>query len=217
MTSRALGLVCVFVLACEPVHGDRNSVDGGGSGGARDSGAALDADTALDGGTGGGTVKPEWVSGTRLRARFMTSSDGAKAFYGWYDTQLRVNCSVMLAGDGQQRCLPSTAAFLSSYFADAACTTQLAQVSLTDTVSCALTLVRAVEQVQRCSDFGFADSRIRLYSISSAFSGTVYQRSGTSCSAYTDMTQFPYTTWRFYRVGAEIPASTYAAITIATE
>lgn len=59
-----------------------------------------------DGGDAG--PKPGWSSGTRLRARVVSGSDGAKNFVGWYDSMRKENCSFRLTseGNGALRCLP---------------------------------------------------------------------------------------------------------------
>ena len=49
------------------------------------------------------------VSGSRLKARYASTPDGAKVFMGWYDSQLNEKCTFMLAEDGNMRCLPSAA------------------------------------------------------------------------------------------------------------
>src|SRR5262245_38288793 len=40
------------------------------------------------------------LSGTRLRAKVMTSADGAREFIGWYDNVRAEPCSFELAADG---------------------------------------------------------------------------------------------------------------------
>ncbi len=46
------------------------------------------------------------VSGSRLKARYASTPDGAKVFMGWYDSQLNEKCTFRLAEDGRMRCLP---------------------------------------------------------------------------------------------------------------
>jgi hypothetical protein len=78
------------------------------------------------------------TSGTRIAARFTTttstSADGAqqvtKYFAGWFDTQRNEPCSVMLASDGQQRCMPEAAFVNGDAFSDAACTKPVIEVDL---------------------------------------------------------------------------------------
>jgi len=189
--------------------GGTNSNDGGGTSG-NDGGGTNSND-------GGGTITPDWVSGTRLRARVQTSADGAKAFYGWYDSQLHVNCNPAVAGDGQERCLPATQINITdSFYADTGCTIRLGWSLLTYTGACSTTLGLRQEQTSVCGEYGLPTFQTHLYAVTT-FAGTVYSKSGTSCTANTNTTQYPYTTYAFYQVGAEQPPTTYAAITITTE
>lgn len=65
-----------------------------------------------------------WTSGSRLRARVWRSPDGARAFIGWHDLQLGVDCTLELAADGVIRCLPVTTNGAIAYL-DATCTTPI--------------------------------------------------------------------------------------------
>jgi hypothetical protein len=61
-------------------------------------------------------------TGHRLSTRQLVSDDGARQRIGWYDNVLGVPCTVGIAADGKQRCVPegavdSTALFL--FFTDA--------------------------------------------------------------------------------------------------
>jgi hypothetical protein len=60
-------------------------------------------------------------SGTRLKARKLTSPDGASQFLGWWDDELKIRCE---GNDG--RCMPASGSRVgvdAQHFADAACTT----------------------------------------------------------------------------------------------
>jgi hypothetical protein len=51
--------------------------------------------------------------GSRLKARWLEAPGGLRQFSGWYDSQLQLHCSFLIAADGELRCLPvgiSTAA-----------------------------------------------------------------------------------------------------------
>ncbi len=63
------------------------------------------------------------VSGSRLKARFMTAEGGARQFQGWHDSELDVDCSVF--GD-EMRCYPDASS--TGLFADATCDTPLVNV-----------------------------------------------------------------------------------------
>jgi hypothetical protein len=80
----------------------------------------------------GAAGKDQAASGTRLHAKYLTASDGARVFVGWHDTQLNQDCAFATASDGQTRCLPGvplltpqqtypTATGALLLFADAAC------------------------------------------------------------------------------------------------
>lgn len=85
-----------------------NAMGGGGAGGAGEGGAP------------GGS----YVSGSRLKARTLVAGDGARSPAGWFDSQLRTECSFIVLADGSTRCAPSFSAPL--YYADDACTQKLA-------------------------------------------------------------------------------------------
>jgi hypothetical protein len=194
------------------VGGGGNGVGGvGGSVGGGNAGAPGNGVGSLGGSVGGGPVGTDWVSGTRLRARVLTTADGAKSQWGWYDTQLGINCFIATAGDGQQRCLPQTYAAVGTYFADSACTTQLAWIPTSYATACAPTLGYWAETTNSCSEYGAPASRTHLYSLGAVYTGTVYYAAPTGCSptAPTGAT--------FYQVGAETPPTTYVAATITTE
>jgi hypothetical protein len=187
--------------------------DGGGHGGGG-SGSGTDSGTG-DG--GGGTVTPDWVSGSRLRARVQTSPDGAKAMIGWYDSQLRINCAAQTAADGQTRCLPLTSISVGSFFSDTGCTASLGQLPKSFNGACAATLAQFYDPVLVCGDYGYPTYKMHFYPVDGVFTDTVFSRSGSSCIPNTDKTKFPYDTYTFYQLGAEVAPSTYVAFTSSTE
>jgi hypothetical protein len=46
------------------------------------------------------------ASGTRIKARMLSTADGAKMRVGWFDSSLGMPCSFAHAGDGKLRCIP---------------------------------------------------------------------------------------------------------------
>src|SRR5262245_38703833 len=105
--------VGVSVVACSspepgalPPYVD--PTDDGGSGGdggsgARD-GALIDEGGGQgDSGDGGNSVRPLHVSGTRLKARFIETTDGTTRFAGWRDSQRNEKCAFSNAPDGKVR------------------------------------------------------------------------------------------------------------------
>lgn len=57
-------------------------------------------------GPAGSPGKDSTVSGSRLRAVYRKTEDGAREAIGWFDTKLNVRCSFSTATDMQTRCLP---------------------------------------------------------------------------------------------------------------
>lgn len=73
-----------------------------------------------------GSVQNEmrlYKSGSRIKAKVMTTEDGAQAFMGWYDTVLEIDCSMgLVADDGNSRCLPIyLIVYDMGYFSDSGC------------------------------------------------------------------------------------------------
>lgn len=63
------------------------------------------------------------VSGTRLRAVWLSAEDGSRERVAgrWFDTELDQECAFALASDGVLRCLPAAGAAVSAYYSDATC------------------------------------------------------------------------------------------------
>lgn len=59
-----------------------------------------------DQGEAGKDFRLEDVSGTRLKARYASTADGAKVFVTWFDEKLNIQCDFIEAEDGKTRCLP---------------------------------------------------------------------------------------------------------------
>src|SRR5207248_753257 len=68
--------------------------DGGGAG--RDGGGA---------GLDGSSVFTR-SEGTRLKAHWTKGPDGATAFHGWYDSQVKTDCTFMVSAGDELHCLP---------------------------------------------------------------------------------------------------------------
>ncbi len=79
------------------------------------------------GGNGGSSQGLGYENGTRLRARVVSTDDGARQFVGWRDTELEFDCAFNVAEDGARRCLPTVlidpTLSPDTYFADAGCST----------------------------------------------------------------------------------------------
>jgi hypothetical protein len=188
--------------------GDATGVDG--SGGTRADSSLLDR-----------IVNPvpdadaQTTSGSRLKARYITTADGAKQFYGWRDIQRNEDCSFMTAGDGQNRCLPYWAtpapATVGVYWADAACSQPLAYVAKSTGGSCGATSV-PIFGVK--GDTSICPMGYRFYGIGAKSTATtIYSGTATACTGSTT----PTTSYDFYTVNAEIPPTAFVAGSFVTD
>ncbi|MFN0250031.1 MAG: hypothetical protein ACKV2T_24320 [Kofleriaceae bacterium] len=185
-------MMIVALSACtqDPTLGTDGGDGSGGGGG---------------GGGGGGEVDPLDIakSGSRIKKKVLSSSDGAKSLHGWFDSQRDEDCTWQVASDGMTRCTPTAVAW-GGYFADASCTTPAgyywanctppAYISVTNTTACPANTTTGPTLYMRGAPIS-----------------TVYSKSGTSCVA---LTAFGYPAWA---AGAVVPATTFQAATIAVE
>ena len=205
-----LGISIVFA-ACGNMGGNDNGgganggTGGGASGGSGGGGTGGTGGGGGTGGSGGGTgAPPDYVSGSRIKARVLSTADGAKAFAGYYDSSLAMPCSFNHAADDTLRCLPTNVAYVASYFSDLGCGTPLAYT----TAGCAPVYAQKAE-TGSCVDIGYysTNARQRIYSVAGAYGAAmVWVGSPGSCS----MTATP-TTLTLYNIGSEVAASTFAA------
>ena len=145
--------------------GQRRGTGGaGGSGGAGGNGGS--------GGAGGSGGEPDYVSGSRIKARTISTADGAKAFAGFYDTNLSLPCSFNRATDDSLRCLPAVTAYAGTYWGDSNCSTTPLAYSL----GCVSTYASRAESTSTCVDVGGYTNyaRTHIYSVGNTFAGTVY-------------------------------------------
>lgn len=138
--------------------------------------------------------------GSRLKARYYVSDDGARQFAVWFDTHRGEECSFQMAADGKRRCMPIARVGGGSWYADSACSQPLG----TDSYGCTSTGYGFVAQ----STGACTDATIRIYPIVSAFSGTFYFRNNGVCTAYAGSVS------GLVRFGAEIPATSFVAATL---
>lgn len=139
-------------------------------------GSVSDSGPGDGGSPDGSTSAPGWVSGTRLRAHVVTSSDGAKGATGvWRDTMRQEDCAFRGAVDGKLRCLPVVDAgnVSSQYFSDAQCTTPYVETVKGCTPKYAV----------RYETFGACPtSRVRIFQVGTGIANpTVYVKSGNQC------------------------------------
>ncbi len=128
-----------------------------------------------------------WASGSRIQLVTATGTDGARAMVGWHDAQLGVDCAMTMANDGVMRCVPTILGYISSYYADAACT-------------------QALTIAEGCTAPAYAVSTTcggGYFAVGASYSGPIYVSTSGTCQATT--LSLP-----MYEVGAPVPASTFA-------
>jgi len=145
-------------------------------------------------------------SGTRLKTQRYVGSDGSSQFIGFFDSQLSVAYTFVVAVDGKTRCVPagSAVAVVSTGYADSACTQPVAALGS----ACAVPKY-AIEGV---GSAGCPNTpEVQVYNAGSAYSGTVYDLVGGKCDALTSAETTGYT---FYNLGSTVAASTFVEATI---
>ena len=157
---------------------------------------------------------PDWVSGTRIRARVQTTPDGAKAHLGWHDSMLNVDCGFQRAADDTERCLPAGGANIGgSFWGDAACSVPLASGS----PGCATPTYATNELTTTCLAVNGYETpyRYHVYGSLVAYAGANFwigAGGATGCTQYANSASYA-----FFTYGAEVPASTFAPGNIVTE
>ena len=114
------------------------------------------------------------TSGSRLRVRSYTTTDGTHEIVGWYDNVLAANCSFLRAPDGTTRCLPDLPYVRDTVYLDAACTN--AAYKLTDTQCDPIPHYTLLSATAACST-----PSIIAIGTPATFPATVYRKNGTSC------------------------------------
>lgn len=185
----AIGLV--FVAAC-------GGGAAAGSDGAPD-GARVDAHPPADAAADAPPQHAEWTSGTRLRARVQSSPDGARAWVGWHDATLDLDCARYVTSDGS-RCLPDGGAMVIPYYSDASCSTPVAR---TDDVICSTYAVA----LSRPGRSGIA----YVWSTAGQYSGQTYAIVGASCMSATPPAGL------LCRLSAGVAISTFATLSETVE
>jgi hypothetical protein len=140
-------------------------------------------------------------SGSRLKTQRMVGTDGSSQFVGFYDSQLAVACSFVVAADGKTRCVPSgsAVAVVTSGYADSGCTQPRAAIGSTCT-----TPKYAIEGVGTAGCPNTPE--VQTYSVGSLFSGTVYDSVAGKCDMLNGSETAGYA---FYSLGAMVPASSF--------
>lgn len=199
MMKSACRYVCVWIgmaaLGCAQSPGGPGAVTGvGGGGGEVSNGSGGTTQTGEGGGGAGGgsvgsgaggsgttTQTTSAISGSRLKAYWLTTSDGAQQFdYLWRDTQLNIDCSIGMAPDGQYRCLPTALGGIGTYFSDSGCSTPLMVAAFT--CSAASPQPPPYISVSQSTGTGCSTTtKTTIYNTGSPYTGGVYSGTSTSC------------------------------------
>lgn len=153
---------------------------------------------------------PTQRSGERIKARWLVGADGSRQFVGWYDSELDVECSYVLAEDGQTRCVPvgpSTGSILMLY-SDAGCTSQVVgieSVCYSSAPKYAISVEGAVCPV--------TSGALRLGAEIDPAATPVYDGSPGSCSVANNLDTNDY---NFY-VATPVPSADFVAAQVVTE
>lgn len=150
------------------------------------------------------------VSGTRLKAKYITGDDGSKAYLPgvWYDSERQEDCTFVRAADGQQRCLPTanTVTISPTYFSDVICTHPIASAP----TGCTPQYVVSYDAAS-CSG---ADSlTYHLHAISVAMNlATLYSKGPGGCTGSAAPAGYKY-----YAPQGEVPAASFVGGTVKTD
>lgn len=200
LRSTVAGLFC-FVVACQSAGetgGDGWGEDLGKSDGTGDTGGEGSGDT--------GGVGPEYQSGSRIRARTLSTPDGARQFLGWWDMELGIACGFSDSGDGITRCLPQDVMWAFYDYADAGCTQLLAsRTSCAEPVPPFIVVSELACQIyvpQHYYETGTEFTAATIYSRYAA--GECKPRNRAEGQSY-------------YRAGAEQPLSSFQTMTESVE
>jgi hypothetical protein len=213
---RKLLVALVFLSACAGMpNGNGNNDNGGGPGAGNGDGGGVGGGGGGggDGGSSGVSDEQQYLSGSRIRARVLSTPDGAQQFVGWHDNMLNIDCSFLPAPDSTLRCLPAgTIASAASYYSDmhctspvglltsdAGCTPAYAQVTATTSASCGATYFNSIVY--------------HYFPVTGPYGGTLWAKSGANCV----MTTLAVPTWSVWTLGAEVSYSQYASGTISTQ
>jgi hypothetical protein len=145
------------------------------------------------------------VSGTRLKAKYRSGSDGSKGYIPslWYDSQRQEDCAFAVAGDGVERCIPSGLSVVA--FSDAACTQAIAM----DSTGCVTKYAIQRDRPAGCNTVG----PTRIFELGAKSTATnIYLQAGTQCIS----TMAPAGS-ALYAVGAEVPPTAFLEGTIKTD
>lgn len=166
------------------------------------------------------------TSGTRLKAKYVTGSDGSQIFDPevLHDTQLGVDCKFHLAADDTVRCLPIVEPEgvrgdgLANFYTDAACTQGLIWLQ-GPPAGCTLTPPKYVHRYGPAPYCGAGPdgNSLRIFEVGALLGrppGPLYQLNGSGqCVGTVSPTE---QSWVAYALDAELPPSAFVAGTMGT-
>jgi len=150
------------------------------------------------------------LSGTRLKARYYQSGDGARQFIGWFDSQRNVPCLFCMADS--LRCLPAVSVQSRDAFADGACSQSALPAAVPPCTNPAPTEM-TVFRPQTLAALTCA-SDIRAVSVGALVpppTPIFFKDADGGCM------QSASNPFGFYPVTGEIPLTDYAAATVMTD
>jgi len=144
--------------------------------------------------------------GARLRARVLVADDGAREQLDLVDTQRNARCVSDTENDVQSdyACTPSERAYDYAYYSDSGCTTEAAFYTGYTQSRCN----RPPGIILRLQP-----APVVYYEVGALLTSPVYQRS-PSCTQYLPPASLAST---FYALGAVVPRSSFAPLTVARE
>lgn len=177
---------------------------------------------------GGTDERALYQSGSRIKAKIYSTSDGAKSFAYWYDTQLDVACSFYPDPQGVTRCLPSIIYSLdvsgskgdlkwTGWFQDAACKKRLLPFATRSSpTACPHGVIPRWAKTCKVSECGVSAS-CQLFEVGEVFSGSTYfvMNDKNQCVEFPDPMEWPNDAAAL--VGSEVSFSLFQEATIDLE
>jgi hypothetical protein len=144
---------------------------------------------------------PQYVSGSRIRAKYVLGEDGSKQWVGWYDSELKTDCGWSpYFESGKRYCIPNYATGISQYYADVACEDVL---ELVYSLPCLESKYAIRYSGSECNQ------RIaQLHRLGDEWTGKFYTKSGEIC-----LESAPIAGWKYYKIGAVEDLSKFVSAT----
>lgn len=126
------------------------------------------------------------TSGTRIKAKWLVTADGARQPNGWYDSMRKEDCGFSPASDGKTRCLPVSSPYHTVVFSDGACTQPIGR-SLSPVVDggCPAPTAKYALHVDYSSCPTVASYRLFSVGSAAAAPSAAYDRSTGPCAVTT--------------------------------